>query len=66
MSRLSEEEKALADKLGLTYTEMDLALKTRVEPETYAQHKRQRLAQRAEWEAKMQALWPARKEDQSD
>ncbi len=50
---LTDEQKAQADKLGLTYTEMSVALKTRIPPETYAERKRELLAERDEWEAKM-------------
>lgn len=50
---LSNEQKAAADKLGLTYTEMTVALKTRIPPETYAERKRELLAEREAWEAKM-------------
>lgn len=53
---LTDEQKAEADRLLLTYTEMSVALKTRIPPETYAQSKQEILAQRDEWEAKMRAI----------
>jgi hypothetical protein len=42
--------------LLLTYTEMTVALRTRIAPETYALRKRELQAQRDEWEAKMRAI----------
>jgi hypothetical protein len=50
---LTDEQRAQADTLGLTYTEMAVALKTRIPPETYAERKRELLAERDEWEAKV-------------
>jgi len=38
---------------SLTYTEMSVALETRVPPETYAERKRGLLTERDAWEAKM-------------
>lgn len=53
---LTDEQKAQADSLLLTYTEMVAALKMRLEPETYARHKQEMQAQRDAWDAKMTAL----------
>jgi hypothetical protein len=53
---LTDEQKSQADKLGLTYMEMAVAIKTRIPPETYAERKRELLAERDEWEAKMEQV----------
>jgi hypothetical protein len=53
---LTDEQKELAKELGLTFTEMHVALSTRIAPERYAQHKRELQAQRDEWEAKMTGM----------
>jgi hypothetical protein len=50
---LTDADKRQADELGLTYTEMSVALETRVPPETYAERKRGLLTERDAWEAKM-------------
>jgi hypothetical protein len=50
---LTAEQKAQAEELGLTYTEMHLALKCRVAPAVYAAGKRKRQVERAEWEARL-------------
>lgn len=54
--QLTDTEKATADRLGLTYTEMSVAIDTQVDPETYARHKAEIRTNREEWEAKRQAL----------
>ena len=51
---LSDEDKATAETLGLTYTEMTVALRTHVEPERYALRKREYEAERDAWDAKME------------
>lgn len=51
---LTDEQKAQADLLLLTYTEMSVALKTRISPETYAQRKQEMQAERDAWEAKLE------------
>jgi hypothetical protein len=53
---LTDEQKLQADDLGLTYTEMSVALKTRIPPETYAQRKQEALADRDAWEAKLSVM----------
>lgn len=53
---LTDEQREQAKALGLTYTEMTVALKTRIPPETYAERKRELLAERDAWEAKMQQV----------
>jgi hypothetical protein len=53
---LTDEEKVEAVALGLTYTEMNVALRTRIAPETYAARKRELQAERDAWDAKMQQL----------
>jgi len=50
---LTEDQKAQAEALGLTFTEMHVALSTRIAPETYAERKRELLAERDAWEARM-------------
>jgi len=50
---LSDEQKAQADVLRLTYTEMSVALKTHIDPEVYARHKADMQAERDEWERKL-------------
>ncbi len=67
---LTEEQKAVADRLLLTYTEMSIAVRTHIAPETYAGHKRELLAERDAWETKMATMdrdllerathWPGR------
>jgi len=52
---LSDEDKAQADALLLTYTEMSIALKTHIAPEVYAKRKAEQQAGRAEWIAKAEA-----------
>ncbi|HEX7613009.1 MAG TPA: hypothetical protein VF371_09555, partial [Candidatus Limnocylindrales bacterium] len=47
---------AEADRLRLTYTEMTVALRTRIAPETYAKHKAELQAERDAWDAKMRAI----------
>jgi len=54
--QLTDTEKATADRLGLTYTEMGVALDTHVDPETYARHKAEIRSKREEWEAKLAAV----------
>jgi hypothetical protein len=53
---LTDEQKRQADELGLTYTEMSVALKTRIQPETYAQRKLELLSERDAWDAKVAAI----------
>ena len=53
---LTDEQKRQAAELALTHTEMAVALKTRIPAETYARHKRELLAERDEWEAKVARL----------
>jgi len=53
---LTDEQKAEADQLLLTYTEMSVALKTRIPPETYAQRKQELLAERDAWEARLSGM----------
>ena len=53
---LTDEDKATAERLGLTYTEMTVALRTHVEPERYALRKREYEAERDAWDAKMRAI----------
>ena len=53
---LSDEQKQQADRLLLTYTEMSVALKTRIAPEVYAQRKQELLADRDAWEAKLSGM----------
>jgi len=54
--QLTDTEKATADRLGLTYTEMGVALDTHVDPEVYARHKAEIRAKREEWEAKVRGV----------
>jgi hypothetical protein len=53
---LTDEEKEQAKTLGLTYTELTVALRTHIAPETYARHKADLLRERAAWDAKMEEL----------
>ena len=53
---LSEEQKAQAKTLGLTFTEITVALRTRIPPETYAANKREIMAERDAWEEKTAAM----------
>ena len=53
---LTDEQKAEAERLLLTYTEMSVALKTRILPETYAQRKQELLADRDAWDAKLSGM----------
>lgn len=53
---LTDEQKAEAERLLLTYTEMSVALKTRIPPETYARHKQELLADRDAWDAKLSGM----------
>jgi hypothetical protein len=50
---LTDANKAQAKALGLTFTEMHVALTTHVAPETYAKHKAEMQAERDAWDAKM-------------
>lgn len=51
---LTEEQKVTATELGLTFTEMSVAFRTGIAPETYAKHKRDMQADRDAWDAKME------------
>ncbi len=53
---LSDADKATAERLKLTYTEMSVVVATRIDPETYARHKQEIAADRAAWEAKLAEL----------
>lgn len=53
---LTDPQKAQADALKLTYTEMTVALKMHMEPEVYAKRKAEIQAERDAWDAKMTAL----------
>jgi hypothetical protein len=59
MQALTEEQKQEADRLLLTYTEYTVALKTHIQPETYAKHKREMQADRDAWDAKMETMGAA-------
>ena len=50
---LTDEEKATAKALGLRFTEMSVALASRITPETYALRKQEIAASRDAWDAKM-------------
>jgi len=54
--RLTDEQKTTAKALGLTYTEMTVALATHIAPETYALHKQEMQASRDAWDAKLGGL----------
>lgn len=54
--RATDEQRQQARDLGLTFTEMDVALKTHIAPETYAAHKREMQAERDAWDAKVEAV----------
>lgn len=53
---LTDEQKQQADDLLLTYTEMSMALSTRIDPEVYARRKQERLAERDAWDAKLASM----------
>jgi hypothetical protein len=53
---LTDEQKAEADRLKLTYTEMWMALRSHTDPEVWAAHKDALLREHDEWERKMAAL----------
>ena len=53
---LTDEQKSQAKTLGLTYTEMTVALRTRIPPETYAHRKQELLVERDAWEAKLSGM----------
>ena len=50
---LSDEQQAQAKELGLTGSEMAIALATHIDPVLYAQHKAKIAVGDAAWEAKM-------------
>jgi len=50
---LTEEQEAEAEKLGLTRTEMEIALATDISPVIYARHRAELNGESAAWEAKM-------------
>ena len=56
---LTDDEKAQADTLKLTYTEMTVALRTRIAPETYAKHKAEMQAERDAWDARVAGVGEA-------
>jgi hypothetical protein len=53
---LTDDQKTQADRLLLTYTEMSVALRTRIAPDVYAKHKQELLAERDAWEAKLSGM----------
>ncbi|MBN1460966.1 MAG: hypothetical protein JXA57_15650 [Armatimonadetes bacterium] len=53
---LTESQRREADDLGLTYTEMTVALSTHVAPEVYARHKAEIRAKREAWERQLADL----------
>ena len=53
---LTPEQVAEADKLGLTYLEYGVALRSHIDPGRYAARKAEIQAERARWDAKMAAL----------
>ncbi len=53
---LTDEQKEQAKALGLTFTELTVALRTHVAPETYARHKAELQAERDAWDAKLEGM----------
>lgn len=51
---LTDDQKEQAKALGLIFTELSVALRTRIAPETYAKHKQEMQAERDAWDAKME------------
>ncbi len=56
---LTDEDKELAVALGLTFTEMHVALATRIAPAQYALRKRELAAEQDRWDAKMEQFGAA-------
>lgn len=55
---LTDKQKAEADRLLLTYTDMGVALRTHIVPEVHARRKQELLAERDAWEAKIEDMKP--------
>lgn len=57
--KLTDEQMRQADLLLLTYTEMSVALRTNIAPETYARHKQEMQAERDAWDAQLEGAGDA-------
>ena len=59
LTALTDDQKAQADRLLLTYPEMSSSLAARINPETYARHSQEMQAERDAWDAKLEAVGAA-------